>query len=137
MRPLRATLLVAGITISALLLLTRTALFREFEAAARDAQARLLAPRTSDRIVLVEIDDRDYELLFQGRSPLAPDMVQRVLDAIRAGGPRAIGVDLDTSHPTFRNVEFVAEGTPMVWARDAAPCDDFATAGRPAGCDAG
>jgi hypothetical protein len=123
---------VAGITIFALLLLTRTEMFREFEAAARDAQARLLPPRESDRLVIVEIDDRDYEELFGGVSPLAPAVVRRVLDAILAGGPRAVGVDLETSHPMYRELELPETGPPVVWARDAASCDELSPDAAPA-----
>jgi CHASE2 domain-containing sensor protein len=107
----------------ALMLLTRTALFQEFEAAARDAQARLLAPRVSDRIVLVEIDEIDYDSLFGGTSPLAPHAVLRILDAIRAQGPRAVGVDLETSHPAWRDLAISSTGPPMIWAREAVPCE--------------
>ena len=126
-RLIRATLLVACITILALLLLTRTSLFREFEAAARDAQARLLPPRESDRIVIVEIDDDDYRALFRSVSPLAPDVVRQVLRAIQAGRPRAIGIDLDTSHPIYRDVVFSADDGPVVWARDAVACVESQT----------
>ena len=128
-RLMRATLAVAGITIFATLLLTRTELFREFEGAARDAQARLLPPRESDRVVIVEIDDDDYLALFKGVSPLAPGTVREVLDAVLAGGPRAVGVDLETSHRMYRDIELSANGTPVVWARDAVACEAHAPEG--------
>lgn len=122
-RLIRASLAVAGVTIFAMLLLTRTELFQEFEAAARDAEAHLLAPRESDRIVIVEVDDLDYDTLFGGVSPLAPTGVARVLDAILAGRPRAVGVDLETSHPMYRDFDFSSNGTPVIWAREAVPCE--------------
>ncbi|HEX9754349.1 MAG TPA: hypothetical protein VGA42_01505 [Gemmatimonadales bacterium] len=74
-------------------LLTRTQLFREFEAAARDSQARLLPPRESDRVVIV------------------------------AGRPRAVGVDIETSHSMYRDFDLSTNGTPVVWAREAVPCE--------------
>jgi CHASE2 domain-containing sensor protein len=120
---LRAALSVAGVTILALLLLTKTELFGEFEAAARDAQARLLSPRESDRIVVVEIDETDYDSLFGARSPLAPDVVQAIIDAVLASGPRAIGVDLETSHESYEAMVLPSDGPPIVWAREVEPCE--------------
>jgi len=122
-RLIRTSLAVAGITIFALLLLTWTELFQEFEAGARDAQARLLPPRESDRVVIVEIDDLDYDTLFGGVSPLAPAGVRRVLAAILAARPRAVGVDLETSHPMYRDFDLAANATPVIWAREAVSCE--------------
>jgi CHASE2 domain-containing sensor protein len=125
-RLIRATLAVAGITIFAMLLFTHTSLFREFEAAARDAQALLLPPRTTDRLVIVEIDNVDYETLFGSESPLAPSVVQQLLAAILAGRPRSVGVDLETSHPMYRRFHPLQTGTPVIWAREAVACEDLA-----------
>jgi len=122
-RLIRTSIAVAGVTIFALLLLTWTELFQGFEAGARDAQARLLPPRESDRVVIVEIDDLDYDTLFGGMSPLAPAVVRRVLAAILAARPRALGVDLETSHPMYHGFDLPASGTPVIWARDAVSCE--------------
>lgn len=122
-RLMGTSLAVAGITMFALLLLTYSELFQEFEAGARDAQARLLPPRESDRVVIVEIDDLDYDTLFGGVSPLAPAVVRRVLAAILTGRPRALGVDLETSHPMYHDFDLPANGTPVIWAREAVSCE--------------
>ncbi|MEO8561315.1 MAG: CHASE2 domain-containing protein [bacterium] len=102
----------------------RTEEFYGLEAAARDIQARLRAPDESSGIVLVTITERDYQELFGARSPLDAAMLGKVLSAIGAGQPRAIGVDLDTSHETFATLRALATPVPIVWARDAVPCDE-------------
>ena len=93
---------------------------------------RILAHRTDpppSDVAVVRITDEDLRKEFGGKHPLAPCKVMQIVDAISALRPLAIGVDLDTSDPSYR---IVAEGkcpdsrpdgatlsaaVPVVWAR--------------------
>lgn len=90
---------------------------RGFETAAIDGL--LLAKRTPapSQIVIVTIDDEDYRTLFNGKSPVDPQALDKLLSAIAAGKPAVIGVDLDTTSPTFASRQWPE----AVWARDADP----------------
>ena len=65
---------------------------------------------------LVAIDDADYSNLFSATSPLNPEVFSKLLQAIAAGHPRAIIVDIDTSAPSFASME--VPSIPTVWAAD-------------------
>jgi CHASE2 domain-containing sensor protein len=66
---------------------------------------------------LVTISNEEYAGLFQGRSPLDPDALGRLLTAIWKGRPGLIVVDLDTSHPMFRSLAAPRDAR-IVWAID-------------------
>ncbi|HEY2827545.1 MAG TPA: CHASE2 domain-containing protein [Pirellulales bacterium] len=73
----------------------------------------------SSEIFIVGIDDDDYEQYFDGRSPLAPERLRTILDAIVAAHPKTIGVDIDTSNSMFKNLMHEsADLSAAVWARD-------------------
>lgn len=74
-----------------------------FENYSLDALLRLHAGSQSERIVLVTIDNADYEApeYFNGRSPLRSDLVFDAIERISRGNPSVIAVDLDTSDSTF------------------------------------
>jgi CHASE2 domain len=65
---------------------------------------------------LVAIDDGDYSNLFSATSPLNPEVFSKLLQAIAAGHPRAIIVDIDTSAPSFASME--VPSIPTVWTAD-------------------
>jgi CHASE2 domain-containing sensor protein len=117
----RAFPLVVGLGLTAAVLYEHFALVRSQEAIARDVQTRLRAAlfgaRTGSGVVVVEINDLEYDTLFGGRSPLDAVVLQRLLTAIASGRPRLIGVDLDTSHPSFRALRAPGGTAPVVWAR--------------------
>ena len=55
------------------------------------------APCSTD-VYIVSITDRDYRdpALFKGQSPLKPEKIVRLLDAVLRLAPKVVGVDLDT-----------------------------------------
>jgi CHASE2 domain-containing sensor protein len=85
---------------------------------------------------LVTITDEDYNSLFSGRSPLDMFQLQRLLQAIWRGGPDAIVVDLDTSHPSFAALAEPHEAR-IIWGVDVREAGEgkvvpeAALAGRP------
>jgi CHASE2 domain-containing sensor protein len=82
--------------------------------------AEMAASHRSSNICLVEITDSDYEDIFGGRSPLQPDKLHDLINAVAMGKPAMIGVDIDTSHPQFKALIPEANWPPVVWERDIA-----------------
>jgi CHASE2 domain-containing sensor protein len=74
--------------------------------------------RLTTDIVIVEISDFEYDALFGGRSPLEPEKLRRLMDALARSKPRVIGVDVDTSHPDFRNLRQDPRWPTVIWERD-------------------
>jgi CHASE2 domain-containing sensor protein len=87
------------------------------ENASLDAMLNLGERRVSDRLVIVQIDDDDYKTLFHETSPLSPHILRDLIEAIAAGKPRVIGVDLDTSPQVFRKFEISPSWPPIIWAQ--------------------
>ena len=99
--------------------LFRLGLLPDLETTAHDAQMRLNRVRPSE-VVLVRITDADYNNLFGSRSPLNAETVALIINAVARGNPTVIGVDLDTSAKSFKNLpRIVSPRTHIVWARDA------------------
>ena len=48
-------------------------------------------------IAVVGIDDADFRGVFQQQSPLNPDALRKLLDALRVAPPRVVAIDLDLS----------------------------------------
>lgn len=88
-----------------------------FESFALDSLVLFRGQKPPSNVVIVTIDDEDYRTVFGGKSPLNADKLQEVLTAIAAGKPRAIGVDVETSDPSFANHDWPL----AVWARDGYP----------------
>lgn len=97
---------------------------RTFETAALDTWLRLKAPQPVANVVIVAITDCDYRELFGETSPLNPGRVADLLQAIVAGRPKVVGVDLDTNHPSFAALSVPATGVPVIWAREAVAAED-------------
>jgi CHASE2 domain-containing sensor protein len=94
---------------------------RGFETAALDSMLRLHSVAPKSNVLLVTIDDQDYRELFGGVSPLQSERLLEVLQAVQAGKPRVIGVDVETSAPAFAGKPWPQ----AVWARDAEVlCDE-------------
>ncbi|MDQ3920540.1 MAG: CHASE2 domain-containing protein [Acidobacteriota bacterium] len=98
--------------------LSRSGLFRQFETYAIDTQVRLQGPAPDSDVAVVLIDDADYLNIFQEKSPLDEAGLKKIIDAIAAGRPRVIGVDIDTSAPEFRALRPQPGWPATVWARN-------------------
>lgn len=103
--------------------------FDDFEATVRDIQARSAEPRTSRNVVVIHITDADYADLFGGRSPLDRNAVLRLLTAVMAGHPRIVGVDLETSDPSWRAGAPAEWAGQVVWARTGTESEQHAGGG--------
>jgi len=98
-----------------------------FQSMALDAFLLAQRSRQSDHIVLVTIGDDEFSSpeLFNATSPLDPAKLGEVLEAIKAGRPRLIVVDLDTSAVNKKDqYQRLAEKTtgadwpPVIWSCD-------------------
>jgi CHASE2 domain-containing sensor protein len=69
-----------------------------FETAGLDTFLRLHSRKMSERVVVVEITDQDYENLglFQGKSPLKSELLAELVSNIQKYDPAAIAMDFDT-----------------------------------------
>jgi CHASE2 domain-containing sensor protein len=74
-------------------------------------------------IATVVVDQKAYASWFGSRSPLEPALVLQIVSALVASGPSAIGVDLLTDDPAYRDSTKLLSNTsiPVVWAADAMP----------------
>jgi len=92
------------------------------------------AREQTSEVVLVIITDRDYQQLFNGKSPLLYDNkgtdtggnLQEIIDTIGKGHPAVIGVDIDTSDKRYVNLTFDAE-PPIVWEQEISEEDAHET----------
>jgi CHASE2 domain-containing sensor protein len=95
----------------------RTWLVQRMETANLDALFSGKQWKVSPDVVVVSITDDDYQTEFGGISPLNAGKLMEEIDAILAGGPRALGVDFDTSAWAGPPAKY--SGEPIVWAREA------------------
>lgn len=104
-----------------------------FKSLALDSYLLAQRPRRSDHVVIVTIGDEEFRSpnLFRGTSPLDPEKLELILQAIAAGKPRLIAVDLDTSLTEKKTAyERLAEITradgwpPVIWSCDGEAEDD-------------
>ena len=121
---LRDAIVVVGVSLVTFGL-HHVGLLDRFETAGLDAFNVLRPARDSTDLVVIGIQEQDYSdpALFDGTSPLKCAPLRRMLNAIAAGRPSVIGVDLDTSSGDFSCLAAPA-GTnpawpPVVWAQDA------------------
>ena len=114
----QAKWVILAITAGAFTLSTAGMLDR-FETAGLDTFNILKSPADPQHVVIVGIDDTDYETIFQSTSPLASAEVEKILKAIAAAQPRVIGVDLDTGSRGFKDLRTPPNTPPIVWGRDA------------------
>lgn len=98
-------------------------LLRGFETATADIWLLLSEPLKTPNTVIVAITEHDYKEIFHESSPLNPEKLEDIIEAIAAGGPSVIGVDLDTSSERFKDL-ISPSGPPIVWAQGALYCDD-------------
>ena len=102
----------------ATLILGRVGVLQQLETAALDFQMRLRAPAAPSQVAIVRISDDDYRNLFESRSPLDAGRLQKLLEAIALGKPKAIGIDIDTSASQFQDLPVSLGTPPIVWARN-------------------
>jgi CHASE2 domain-containing sensor protein len=119
-RAIPGILLAIGVTY----VLNRAGILHELERRVLDVQLTAY-PARSDKIALVLISDANYNRIFQGRSPLAADKLHQLIKAITRSEPRVIGVDIDTSHPDFRDFTVDPVWPPVIWERDVGTADDL------------
>ncbi len=124
-RLLRSAPLVLGLPLVASIMYWKQfGVIRDLEAFAGDIQIRWRAeysgPRRPYNVSVVRINDSDYDSLFRATSPLHVLELQAVIEAIALGRPRVIGVDIDTSDSTFKELRLSprASAIPIVWARN-------------------
>ena len=68
------------------------------------------------QITNAEYNDKDF---FGGRSPLNVEKLETLVGAIERSEPKAIAVDIDTSHPDFLGLHLDNSWhSPIIWERD-------------------
>lgn len=94
---------------------------RDLETTALDVQMYLLNNTTQPEsdVVVVQITDQDYQNLFHGQSPIDPNALKQIINAIALGRPKVIGVDIDTAPEQFQVLAPEAEWPSVVWGRPA------------------
>jgi CHASE2 domain-containing sensor protein len=129
----RALVVVVAVSLLTLVL-DHFGWLRSLETAALDRLLILKERVQAHDLVVVEIDDADYEQLFHETSPLDPETLRDVIDAIAKNQPRLIAVDLDTSARVFKGMKLSPDWPLVVWARGArAHGEKDGAAGRPRG----
>jgi CHASE2 domain len=112
-----------------------------FETAGLDTFLRLNSRKMSDRVVLVEITDEDYDnpALFDGQSPLKSAQLIALISSLQQYQPAVIAMDFDTESgdwcqlpdaalqkilPAPENSQDAAPHPPVVWAEVPANLDE-------------
>ena len=127
---LRRALPTIVFAIAGTYILSRLGTLHGLERLALDAEMAA-SPHPSTSICLVEITDTDYDDMFGGRSPLLPDKLHDLISAIALSKPAVIGVDIDTSHPQFRNLRIEPDWPPVIWERDISTNGQISEEGEP------
>jgi CHASE2 domain-containing sensor protein len=119
-RPVPLWRIVSGVLVTLLLifLFTSLAALHKLQTFVLDARMRTNDPPAESEVVVVKIDDDDYQKIFGGRSPLDPPTLRGLIDAVALGRPKVIGVDIDTSAPQFRDFKLGDKWPPVVWVRE-------------------
>ena len=133
-RLLRTAPVIIGIWLMTLLF-AHLGILHKLEPAVMDAQMRLTQAPEDSFVSIVSIDDDDYRNLFKGRSPLLPEPLAALIDAIAAGDPAVIVVDVDTSDSQFKDFQLERrhDDTPAtkpryVWQREVRNLPESAAA---------
>jgi CHASE2 domain-containing sensor protein len=99
-------------------------LFQSFQTTSLDLLLVSRAPQESQQIVIVTIGDEEYKdpALFNQTSPLDSARLQGLLEAIAAGAPRVIAIDIDSSSSPYRGRSWPR----ALWSCDGDPIEDGA-----------
>jgi CHASE2 domain-containing sensor protein len=100
------------------ILLSRFGALHNLEKVLLDAQLRLSPPPERSDVAIVNITKDDFQDFFGGSRPLNAQRLHDLLDAIAHGGPRVIGVDIDTSAEQFKDFKLEEGWPPVVWERE-------------------
>jgi hypothetical protein len=92
--------------------------FRMLSEAGRGALIYGAAKRPAIHVQVVEIDRQDYHDFFGEESPLDPQRLAVLIQALIATRPAAIVVDIDTSSAKFKGMPLSQVDVPIVWARE-------------------
>ncbi|MGB2629353.1 MAG: CHASE2 domain-containing protein [Candidatus Acidiferrum sp.] len=87
---------IIGLTL-AMFFCEKFGLFTGFETAQLDSLLKLHSRAMSEQIVIVEINEDDYEHIFLSTSPLNAKKALELVAEVKKYNPSVIGVDLDTS----------------------------------------
>ncbi len=117
------------IAIAGTYVLSRRGTLHGLERMALDAEMAA-SPHSSSSICLVEITDTDYDSVFNGESPLRAGKLHDLINAIALSRPAVIGVDIDTSHPQFRDFKIEGDWPPIIWERDISTNGQIVEGGR-------
>ncbi len=109
------------------LLLLAVGLLGHSHRLAADIEARF-APAVPEaaQTAVVSVGAEDYQRLFGATSPLDPLVLRRLLARILEGQPAVVGVDIDTSSPSFATLRGAFDAAALrriVWGRDIAASD--------------
>jgi CHASE2 domain-containing sensor protein len=77
-------------------------------------------PQPTPKVIVVNITDTDYDKFFRARSPLEPQTLHGLINAIADNNPppARIAVDIDTSDESFRNFKTDQKKVPVIWERE-------------------
>ena len=114
---IRATPVIVAV-IFATAVLSSMGWLDRFESAGLDALNILQSPRDPSHVLLIGITDQDYREFFDETSPLDPTRLYEIIEAIAAGRPSLIGIDVDTSADVFRRFKTPPDWPPIVWGQD-------------------
>jgi CHASE2 domain-containing sensor protein len=94
-------------------------ILHRLETITSDTEMLLDRASNESQVALVTITDEDYRSLFGGTSPLQPERLEGLINAIAKGAPAIICVDIDTSSATFRDRFKIHNWRPhLVWERE-------------------
>jgi CHASE2 domain-containing sensor protein len=117
LRHMAAGMLLVTIATVLTALLHESWIVRKVEQSNLAALETLLPQKADGQVVVVEISDDDYVQMFGASSPLKPEKVAELINAIDAGGAAAIGVDIDDSRWTEEQKKLIHSQAPVVWAQ--------------------
>jgi len=89
-----------------------------FEMGGLDKFQKVSEPGLATHVMIVGIEDEDYERQFNGMSPLDCAKLNEVINAICLGRPAVLGVAIDTEHVQFSKIA-IPPNCKIIWARDA------------------
>jgi CHASE2 domain-containing sensor protein len=118
LRQLRAAIPALLLAIAGTYVLSRLGILARLEHVVLDTEMAAHVQASAD-IRVVTITDSDYDELFGGYpEALHPSVLYNLIDAIARSRPAVIAVDIDTSHPHFRNFHPESSWPTVIWERD-------------------